>query len=196
MANDTEIRVIDHEFACFGPIAYDIGTLLAHLVISYFACDGREQDPVRRESFQSWALGAVEATWEAFRAKFIGLWETAMAGDAYSCLLFGGEEERAALGATRDEFMRQLLADAAQFCAVEILRRIIGYASVSDFTTVRDESVRAACELPSIVFARKVLTDGYHGRGIAAFTDLVKRARRDSVGSFEERSHHAQGERT
>jgi 5-methylthioribose kinase len=177
MTTDSEIRVIDHEFACFGPIAYDVGVLLAHLLISYFARDGLEPDPARRESFQAWALGAVKMTWETFRRRFTELWRTTETGDAYHGPLFSGEDERAALEETREEFMGRLLIDAVQFCAAEILRRVIGFASVSDFTTIGDESARAACERRGLTFARKILADGYRDSDISALTDLAERVR-------------------
>lgn len=179
MTSGTTTRVIDQEFACYGPIAYDIGTLIAHLIISYFARDGHESDNATRESFQSWALGAVETIWREFRSRFLTLWEEVGSGDAYPAKLFNADHECEALAAERVKFMDELLIDSARFCAAEILRRVIGYASVSDFTTLRDESVRATCELRSMVLAKTLLTQDYQDFDITRLTESARRLRRE-----------------
>ena len=35
MVNNDQVKVIDPEFACWGPIGFDLGCLLANLIIDY-----------------------------------------------------------------------------------------------------------------------------------------------------------------
>ena len=40
MVTETETKVIDPEFAFYGPIGFDVGAVLANLLMAYFASDG------------------------------------------------------------------------------------------------------------------------------------------------------------
>ena len=44
MVTDDDTRVIDPEFAFYGPIAFDVGMLLANFWMSYFSQRGHEQE--------------------------------------------------------------------------------------------------------------------------------------------------------
>jgi S-methyl-5-thioribose kinase len=60
MVTDTDTRVIDPEFAFFGPIGFDIGAVLANLMLSYVAQDGHpgEPDPIAALLEPRWRSGA------------------------------------------------------------------------------------------------------------------------------------------
>jgi len=182
MVSGDRTWIIDQEFACYGPIAYDIGILIAHLIISYFACDGNPVLGGRRAAFQSQVLDVITGIWRQFRTTFLSLWESGADGDAYPTDLFPDEGSRKLLAAERGEFVDRLLPEAISFCAAEILRRIIGFASVSDFTGIQDEAIRAACERRSLVLAKTLLVADQRPLEIVTLTELVKRIREESMG--------------
>jgi 5-methylthioribose kinase len=51
MVTETETRVIDPEFAFYGPMGFDIGAVIANLVMGYFASAGHERSPGERRAF-------------------------------------------------------------------------------------------------------------------------------------------------
>ncbi len=133
LLNETETRVIDPEFAFFGPIGHDVGTYLANLVIGYAAQEFHGRDPGQRASYRRWLLESFRQTWNHFEAEFLRLWEKEGNAD-WPSLSF------------RKAYLRQLLQDSAGFGGAEIMRRIIGMAHVHDFWTIQDEPTRATAE--------------------------------------------------
>ena len=53
MLNAEDTRIIDPEFAFFGPMAYDIGAVLQNLVLNYLSHFGHTPDREERERYQS-----------------------------------------------------------------------------------------------------------------------------------------------
>ncbi len=154
MVSETSVKVIDQEFACYGPMGFDLGTLLAHLLIAYFAADAHGAD---RSAQQDWLLSAVEQVWDDFRAHFTDLWREHADGDAYPPALFSGAAE-AVLEAERQRYLDALFTETLGFCGAEIIRRIVGFARPTDFTTIADSARRAAAERRALALARTLLT--------------------------------------
>ena len=58
MVTEASTHAIDAEFACVGPIAFDVGKMVANLLIAYFASSGLEKacgGPSRMEQ-RRWLL--------------------------------------------------------------------------------------------------------------------------------------------
>jgi 5-methylthioribose kinase len=91
MVTESETRVIDPEFAFYGPMGFDIGAVLANLLMAYFASSGHERALGERRAFEAWLLDIVEGVWNEFSSKFLELWRMEAAGDAYPAGLFAGE---------------------------------------------------------------------------------------------------------
>lgn len=134
MLNVEETRVIDPEFAFYGPIAFDVGSLLGNLIIGYAAQEYHAQDETARSSYRQWILSAVRDTWNVFEGEFLRLWEAESDSEQWGSAMF------------RDHYMRNLLQDSAGFAGAELFRRTIGLAHVDDFTAIPDEEARAAAE--------------------------------------------------
>jgi len=83
MVTDSQTRVIDPEFAFYGPMGFDVGAVLANLLMAYFASAGHERAPGERAVFEGWVLETVEQVWNEFARKFLDLWRAGAAGDAY-----------------------------------------------------------------------------------------------------------------
>ena len=56
MVTDEDMRVIDPEFAWYGPMAFDVGMLLANFWMSFFSQRGHERNGDRKE-MREWLLG-------------------------------------------------------------------------------------------------------------------------------------------
>jgi 5-methylthioribose kinase len=181
MVGESGSRVFDHEFACFGPMGFDVGGFLAHLFIAYFAADGRrgvDGDASPEDVQQVWLLETVEATWNVFRERFLSLWRASGRGDAYPPALFGGADGAAALEAERGAYLDRVFGDSVGFCGAELMRRLIGFARPDDLTGITDPAARAACERGAMRLARSLLVDHAEHRTVRDLTDAARNQRR------------------
>ncbi|MFF7244400.1 S-methyl-5-thioribose kinase [Embleya sp. NPDC008237] len=182
MVGPGSTRVIDQEFACFGPMGFDIGSLLAHLLVNYLAQDGRHADGhaeagTEETPQQHWLLETVAELWHTFVRRFLELWRTSAHGDAYPATLFpaGADDEDDVLYAERSAYLDRIFRDTVGFCGAETIRRVVGFARPADFTDIEDAGRRADAERRALRLGRALLVD------TAAHTcveDIVKTTRR------------------
>lgn len=175
MVTNTETRVIDPEFAFYGPMGFDVGAVLANLLMAYFASEGHEQERGSRDAFESWVLATVDEVWTGFADKFLVLWRSEATGDAYPPSLFPGEAGATRLETERQAYMAGLFQDAVGFTAAKIIRRILGLAHNIDFELIEDAKQRAVCEARALRLARTLMLE------TASFTsiDTVTKAARE-----------------
>ena len=133
MLNEEGTKVVDPEFAFYGPMAHDVGTYLANLALNYAAQEYHSPTPEERADYRKWLAGQIAETWRVFEREFLRLWEEEGNDDWPS-------------DAFRRKYMHQMLQDTAGFGAAEMMRRLIGLAHVHDFWTIEDEGIRARAE--------------------------------------------------
>jgi 5-methylthioribose kinase len=167
-------RVIDPEFAFYGPMGFDIGAVIGNLLMAYLASPGHERFPGARRAFEVWVLQTVEQVWTEFARKFLELWRGEARGDAYPASLFQREAGALRLEAERQVYMARLFADTVGFAAAKTIRRILGLAHNIDFEWIEDEKLRAICEARSLRLARDMLVNTSSYRTIG---DVTKAAR-------------------
>jgi 5-methylthioribose kinase len=177
MVTESETRVIDPEFAFYGPMGFDLGAVLGNLIMSYLASVGHERSPGERRSFEAWMLETIESVWVEFSRKFVELWRTEAHGDAYPATLFAGEAGAARLEAERQAYMVRLFRDTVAFAAAKIIRRILGLAHNIDFEWIEDPKLRAICEARSLRLARATLLNTPTLHTIGAVTKAARELR-------------------
>jgi 5-methylthioribose kinase len=174
MVTEHDTRVIDPEFAFYGPMGFDIGAVIGNLLMAYLASPGHERSPGARRAFEGWVLETIEQVWNGFARKFLELWRYEARGDAYPATLFEGSAGALRLEAERQDYMARLFADTVGFAAAKTIRRILGLAHNIDFEWIADERLRSICEARSLKLARDMLvnTSSYPTIG-----DITKAAR-------------------
>jgi 5-methylthioribose kinase len=177
MVTETETRVIDPEFAFYGPMGFDIGAVIANLLMGYFASAGHERSPGERRAFEAWMLQTIEAAWNEFVRKFLELWRSEAKGDAYPATLFAGEAGGARLETERQAYLERLFGDTVGFAAAKIIRRILGLAHNIDFEWIEDAKLRAVCEARSLRLARAMLVDTSSFETVGAVTKAARELR-------------------
>lgn len=156
MVTDDDTRVIDPEFAFYGPMAFDVGMCLANFWMAFFSQRGHEQDGSRAAQ-RDWLLGVILEIWETFRVEFQRLWETERTGMLYATSVFENQNDddgslQAMLGV-----LGEIEEDMLGFAGVEIHRRILGLAHNAEFETIEDENLRAACEAKALRFGTSLI---------------------------------------
>jgi 5-methylthioribose kinase len=177
MVTQDDTRVIDPEFAFYGPMAFDVGAILANLIMSYLASPGHERVGGERRAFEAWVLETIEAVWTQFAAKFLALWRAGAGGDAYPAVLFAGRSGAARMEAERQAYMDRLFGDATGFAAAKIIRRILGLAHNIDFELIEDVRLRATCEARSLHLARRMMLEPASFPTIGAVTQAARELR-------------------
>jgi 5-methylthioribose kinase len=161
MVTESKTKVIDPEFAFFGPMGYDIGAWLGNLALSYASQEYHAKDPTVRDQYREWLVQTIEEVWKIFEAEFRRFWE---AGDYTQW-----PSER-----LRDKFLRKLLQDAAGMGACEMMRRVLGLAHVPDFDNIEDERTRAVAESLALNIARNWLMERREFSNVRDLTSLVR----------------------
>jgi 5-methylthioribose kinase len=177
MVTESETRVIDPEFAFYGPMGFDLGAVIGNLIMSYMASAGHERAPGERRAFEAWVLETIENVWAEFSRKFLELWRDEANGDAYPATLFSGAVGGARLEAERRAYMETLFQDTVGFSAAKIIRRILGLAHNIDFEWIEDPRLRAVCEARSLRLARAMMVDTPSFRTIGAVTRAARELR-------------------
>ncbi len=161
MVNESETKVIDPEFAFFGPMGYDIGAVLGNLALSYASQEYHATDTLLRDQYREWLMQTIEEVWNTFEAEFRRLWETEGNGQWPSDRL-------------RDKFLRKLLQDTAGMGACEMMRRILGLAHVPDLDSIEDERVRAIAESFALSIARGWLMERHEFTSVSDLTSVIR----------------------
>jgi 5-methylthioribose kinase len=158
MVTATDTRVIDPEFAFYGPIGFDLGAFLGNLLLSWYSQPGHADGADDRRAHQEWILEQAGEFWMSFQREFLALWSTQAGGDAFPSSLC----ERtgvAGIMQTRRAYLDALYNDMLGFAACKMIRRIVGFAHVADLESITDRPLRARCEASALGMARRMLAE-------------------------------------
>jgi len=178
MVTEGDTRVIDPEFAFYGPIGFDLGAFLGNLLLSWYSQPGYATGRDDRSAYQAWILEQTEVFWASFRKCFLALWADNAHGDVLPVSIFPRAEEAVTLEEARGAFLDALFADMLGFAACKMIRRIVGFAHVIDFERIEDAALRARCEGGALAMARTLLTHPAQFRAIGDVVDAVPRMAR------------------
>ena len=175
MVTEDNTRVIDPEFAFYGPIGFDLGAFLGNLLLSWYSQPGHATQEDDRVAYQHWILEQAKNFWESFRRSFMALWAQNAHGDVLPVSMFPRPEEAVTLEAARSALLDGLFADMLGFGACKMIRRIVGFAHVIDFDRIQDAALRASCEARALTMARTLLTSPRQFHSIEDVIDAVPR---------------------
>ena len=178
MVSENDTRVIDPEFAFYGPIGFDLGAFFGNLLLSWCSQPGHATSNDDRRGYQAWVLDQAKTFWETFRSRFLALWSAHAKGDAWPAAMFCAPGDLAALDSARNAFLDSLFADMLGFAACKMIRRILGFAHVIDFERIQDAALRASCEADALALAHLLLTHPGQFRSVDDVIDAVPRIAR------------------
>ena len=181
MVTQTDTRIIDPEFTFMGPMGFDVGAVIANLLINYLSQDGHETVAGGRDDYRAWVLKTTAETWTKFREKFLTLWRRNGTGDAYPASLFAGAAGEAALEKERHAYMDRLWADTVGFAAAKMIRRVLGPAHNIDLELIQLPERRAACEARVLELARDMLISPHLYTSMQQLTDAAAEVRRRNL---------------
>lgn len=175
MATLDDTKVIDAEFALYGPMGFDVGALLANLWMAYFAQVAHRAGEAEARAYGGWVLSVAERIWQTFADEFAHLWRTERTGMLGGRDLF--EEAGDALGAEAAlaRHLKAVWQDTLGFAGLEIHRRILGLAHIPEFEAIADETLRATCERRALALGRVLAVERASLCGPEAVSALARR---------------------
>jgi 5-methylthioribose kinase len=182
MAHDGDARVIDPEFACYGPFGFDVGMLIANILMAYFAQSGHERAQGERDEFRAWALDVAEGVWMRFRDEFTHLWWTERTGILYPRALYEAQGHALAAEQALSGLLHDIWVDALGFAGVEMHRRILGLAHIAEFEHIEDLDRRAACESKALRLGRHLAVNRARLLGFADIRAAAVRLETEGTG--------------
>lgn len=181
MVTPDQTRIIDPEFAFYGPMGFDVGAFMANLLLAYFSQSGHATKENDRRAYQVSILETLETFWTTFNRLFLAHWREGGGGDAFPKPLFDDASGAAALDAYRIKTMMRLFADATGFAGAEMARRILGLAHVEDLESIIDPDLRAQCEKRALRMARTLMTARQTLASIREIRDMAEAIEREPV---------------
>jgi len=177
MAKEGSTYCIDPEFAFYGPMGFDIGAIVANLILSY--CSQRGLPPISggessREEHGDWILEQMCKLYNTFHCGFLEMWnETAFDGkcDGFSNALFSSEEDKEM---AQFHYMKNLFDESIGFAGTKMIRRIIGVSHVADMERIEDVDLKAECESHAIKIALKLIKESSSYKSIEEVAVLAK----------------------
>ncbi|CAN5817319.1 S-methyl-5-thioribose kinase [soil metagenome] len=179
-----ETKVIDPEFAFYGPQGYDVGTLFANLVLGAAAQTYHCEDEAARGRYQRYLVGLIGDIWATYTRTFTELWCGRNEGDLSPARFWAFEGGEVGFRRFQEAYLLDVLRDSARHGGCEILRRLMGIVSVHELTSISDDEARAVAERQALSVARAWLTEADGFETVADLVNVVTRA----LGLSEARS--------
>jgi 5-methylthioribose kinase len=173
MVTEDDSRVIDPEFAFYGPIGFDLGAFIGNLLLSWYSQPGHAANADDRRAYRAWILEQARIFWLTFRDRFAALWIEHRRGDLYPSAMFQEQGDADRVIQARDDYLAGLFGDMLGFAACKMIRRILGFAHVLDFESIADPDARSRCETAALAMASTLLKSPQQFRTIDDLLEAV-----------------------
>lgn len=157
-------KVIDPEFAYYGPMGFDIGAVIANLLLNYAAQEHWSADGAARRDRRAYLLDTARDVWTSFDRKFRGLWQN------------GTVDRLARTPGYMDDYMSRLLKDTFGFSGCKMVRRIVGLAHVADIDQIPDADARRKAQRLALAIGKSLIVSNRGAASIDELIDIVKSA--------------------
>lgn len=164
MTTPDDTRVIDGEFATYGPIGFDAGLFIGNLVLSLFASPKPQPHGLHADLITNF--------WQSFEKTFLALWAAQPTTKDPAAHYYSPSTGPSGDAAKR-VFINSIFQDMVGFCGAEIIRRIIGYAHVADFTALATPEQQGQHKKAALLFAADCLNPPLPLTSLQAFHDLL-----------------------
>lgn len=142
-------KVIDPEFAFYGPIGYDVGNVIANLIFAYVngVIHGQAE-------FCNWVKVTIKEVVDLFVVKFNKVWDENVT------------DVMAKEKGFKSWYLDNVLQDTSGVTGLELTRRIVGMAKVKDIVSIKNENDRVRAERICLTLAKEfILNRGLYKNG-------------------------------
>lgn len=114
--NQQGMKVIDPEFAFYGPMGYDIGNVIGNLFFPLIKNKYYEED----ETFDKWLRETIVCIFDLVKEKLSASYDQKVTLSLYQNTAF------------KDNYLKEIMADSLGYAGTEIIRRTIGDSQVKE----------------------------------------------------------------
>ncbi len=143
LVQNNTAKVIDAEFAFYGPVGFDLGLYWANYLLSYFS----HQDT---SDVQAALKTAIAKTWHTYTLEF-----------------------RTVDGTLKEQTLQQVFHEAIGFAGLEMLRRLIGAAHVKDIEGIADIPKKLRIEKAALQFGATLVKQHRSLRDVSAVLAML-----------------------
>lgn len=157
-------KVIDPEFAYYGPMGFDIGAVIGNLLLNFAGQEHWSADGASRKERRAYLLGTVRDVWTLFERKFRALWDAE------------GVDRMSRTPGYQDDYMNRLLRDAIGFAGCKMVRRIVGLAHVADIDRIPDAKTRQKAQRLALAIGTALIKRNRQALTIEEAVDIAESA--------------------
>ncbi|MBO8176910.1 MAG: S-methyl-5-thioribose kinase [Bacillus sp. (in: Bacteria)] len=155
-------KVIDPEFAFVGPIGFDIGAVIANLLLNYAAQEGWAENEEEKHVVRSRLLQMAADVWTLFSQKFTALYEKDCHDPMFSQPSF------------KEFTMKEIFSDTLGYAGCKMIRRIYGLAHVADIDTIKDDVKRLQAQRLALAIGRSLIINRHQVKQINEVKALIQ----------------------
>lgn len=159
-------KVIDPEFAFYGPAGYDIGNVIAHFIFALVNAEATMEEGSEKDSYIAWVKESILNTVDMFKEKFNKTYDEKVT------------ERVAKYEGFKEYYLNRILRDTAAVTGLELCRRTLGIAHVKDVTSIEDCDKRAEAEKFCLTFGKQVVMNRENMIDGKSYLDLIESCKR------------------
>ena len=118
--NEKGLKVIDPEFAFYGPMGYDVGNVIGNL---FFAWANKIYTEPENKAFLDWIEKAAEEIFDLVKDKFSKKLKELVSFPLYNEKF-------------KERYLEKVMADSIGYAGTEIIRRTVGDSKVAELTSL------------------------------------------------------------
>lgn len=147
-------KVIDPEFAYYGPMGFDIGAVLANLLLNFAGQVGWSENEADRKQYRTYLTDTVKQVWTVFEKEFRSLWNERLVDRISGTPGF------------QDLYVEQVLRDTFGYAGCKMVRRVVGLSHVADIDTIPDAVSREKAQRLALVIGTTLIKRHRHASSI------------------------------
>lgn len=134
-ASKTETKVIDPEFAFYGPVGFDIGQVIANFTFQ----------AISNPNKKAYIAEQIESFWNEFQVNYTNHWNN------------HNKEPHSHVKGYLTFLLKKYFQDAIGFAGCELIRRTIGLSHVADLDKIRDDKSRIHAKKATLEIGEKFI---------------------------------------
>lgn len=143
--NQKSTKILDPEFAFYGPMGYDIGNVVGNLFLAWVNSYVVMEEGEKKEDFLSYLEDTIENIIDMFKVKFKTLYKERV------------KEIMAQQEGYMEWYLSNILSDTCGVAGLEIIRRTVGDSKVVDITSIENIEERIKAERLLIRIGKKLI---------------------------------------
>ncbi|WP_088547591.1 S-methyl-5-thioribose kinase [Paenibacillus aquistagni] len=161
---EASTKVIDPEFAYYGPMGFDIGAVFANLLLNAASHEHWTKDHSKRDAKRDYLIQTIKEIWNLFHDRFLQLWHS------------NGVDRLSFNPAYQEIYMKRVLQDAAGYAGCKVIRRVVGLSHVADIDTIADAAAKERAERLALAIGTAMVKGNREIQHIDELIDICQSA--------------------